>query len=390
METIKDKVAVVGVGEVPNTRPEHGLGSTRLFLEAGKKAIEDAGLKPEDIDGLVPWTTGWEELAACLGIDDLKYHAVHHSGGANAMAQVQTAAMAVNSGVANYVLLTAGGAFFSGGRVSRPMAGPAMGARGRSPMAGFGSEFELPYGFTSPVQRYILLANRWIHEYNVDPDSFGIMAITSRKHAQLNENAYMRGRPMTYEDYYSSPYISYPARRLDACLETDSAAAVVITSAERARDLKQKPIYIMGTAEGHPDSADFIPARRDMITIGLTKAAPRAFAMAGVTHSDIDFAQIYDCFTFVVMRQIEEMGFCKRGESPDFIKDGRIELGGELPINTHGGLHSQGYAVGMNHLVEAVKQLRGQAGLAQIKDCKIGLVTSWGDLGDGSLAILRN
>ena len=257
-------------------------------------------------------------------------------------------------------------------------------------MGGLKADFEHPYGWTSPVQWYITLANRWVYEYNVDVSSFGIMAVTSRKHAQLNENAYMRGRPLTLEEYYNSPYISYPARRLDACLETDSAAAVVVTSAERAKDMKQKPVYIMGTAEGHPESVDFIPSRRDMITIGLTKAAPRAFAMAGVNHADIDFAEIYDCFTFVVLRQIEEMGFCKRGEAPDFIKGGRIELGGELPINTHGGLHSQGYAVGMNHLVEAVKQLRGQAGPAQVKDCKIGLVTSWGALGDGSIAILRN
>ena len=200
----------------------------------------------------------------------------------------------------------------------------------------------------------------------------------------------MRGRPLTLEDYLASPFISYPARRLDACIETDSAAAVVVTSAERARDLKHKPAYVMAAAQGHPDSPDFIANRKDYVSIGLTKAAPRAFAMAGVTPADMDFAQLYDCFTFVVMRQIEEAGFCKRGEGPDFAKGGRIELGGELPVNTHGGLHSEGYAMGVNHMVEAVRQLRGQAGPRQIDNCRMGCVTSWGHYGDGSMAILRN
>ncbi len=388
MDSFKDKVVIVGVGETANTRPEQGVGTVHLFLEAAQKAIEDAGLRPEDIDGVIPFSGEWEEFAVSLGMKDLKYEALHQSQGANPCAQLQTAALVTNAGVANYVLIMAGGAFYSSTRVSTSM----MRSRAALPAVGRGgkSDFETPYGWTAPVQWYITLANRWIYEYNIDPDSFGIMAVTSRQHAQLNENAYMRGRPLTFDEYYASPYMAYPARRLDACIETDSAAAVIVTTAERARDLKHKPVYIMGTAAGHPDSPDFIANRRDMITIGLTKAAPRAFSMAGVTPADMDFAQIYDCFTFVVMRQLEEAGFCQRGEAPDFIKGGRIALGGELPVNTHGGLHSQGYAMGMNHIAEAVRQLRGEAGPAQIKDCRIGCVTSWGHYGDGSIAILRN
>ncbi|HIE83013.1 MAG TPA: thiolase family protein, partial [Dehalococcoidia bacterium] len=190
----------------------------------------------------------------------------------------------------------------------------------------------------------------------------------------LNDKAIMQ-KVMTLEDHQTSRMISDPLRLYDCCLESKGAAAVIVSSKELARDLRQPPITIGGVAEGHPDSPSTITQRQDFVSLGIAKAAPIAFEMAGVTLDDIDVAQIYDCFTYIVMCQLEDIGFCKKGEGGDFISSGVIRRDGNLPINTHGGLLSEAHIAGMNHINELVRQLRHDCGDRQIENAEVGLVT---------------
>ena len=190
------------------------------------------------------------------------------------------------------------------------------------------------------------------------------------------------------DEYKASRMIADPYLMFDCCLETDGAAAVIVACADRGAESAHRPVRIAAVAEGHADNADDIINRRDFFNLGLTKAAPRAFAEAGLAPRDVDLALIYDCFTFEVIQQLEEAGFVPRGEGGPFVADGNIALGGTLPVNPHGGLLSEGHIAGINHVVEAVVQLRGEAGPRQVKNAEVAAVTGWGDLGDGSLAIL--
>lgn len=227
-----------------------------------------------------------------------------------------------------------------------------------------------------------------MHEFGTTHEQLGTIAVAMRKHAQLNPSAVMYGKPMSLEDYLASPMLADPYRIFDCCLETDGGTAVVVTSGERARDLRATPVRILAGACGQPYPADEITNRKDLFRTGLTIAAPETFGKAGLTPKDVDVALIYDCFTFELLQQIEEVGFCKRGEGGSFVEGGRIELGGDLPVNTHGGLLSEAHSLGMGHVVEAVRQLRGSAGERQAKGAQVALVTGWGDFGDGSIALL--
>lgn len=380
-QSLRDRCAIVGVGETAYSK-RSGKSALALNLEASLRAIRDAGLSPCDIDGVIPYpgTVTAEELITNLGVGDLRYSALTPMGGASAVAAVQSAAMAVASGVATHVLVVAGRNASSRERVGeRVFAFPQM-----RQMA----EFEAPYGNVAPALWYAHMARRHMYEHGTTVEQLGWVAVTMREHARFNPRAMMRA-PMTLEDHRASRMIADPFRLLDCCLESDGAAAVVVTSVERGRDLPRRPVPVMGVAEGHPESPMTITQRPVMTELGVKKAAPHAFAMAGVGPEDIDVAELYDCFTWVVICQLEDLGFCKRGEGGPFVEGGRIGLRGALPINTHGGLLSEAHVVGMNHIVEATRQLRGEAGAGQVPDAEIALVTGFGDFGDGSVLILR-
>lgn len=384
----KDKACIVGIGETPFCRkPGSGLSEMGIQLKAAVAALEDAGLKAAQIDGILPFPNVGkaEAFAASLGCENLRFAATLHMGGAAPVGSLRMAAMAVTSGAADYVMVPGGWNGYSGARVRETAANDVNSIPGGE----IARDFYMPFGLTAPPQWYALMARRHMHEYGTTAEQFGAVALAMRKHAQLNPAALMHGKPLTMADYLASPYIASPYRLLDCCVETDGAAAFIVTTVERARDLRQKPVYIMGAAAGQPYPADEITNRADFHRTGLTNTAPEAFRMAGVSPADADFAQIYDCFTFEVIQQLEEAGFCKRGEGGAFVENGGIELGGRLPVNTHGGLLSQAHVLGISHVVEAVRQLRGEAGARQVPDAEIGVVTGWGDFGDGSIAVLR-
>ena len=385
---MKDEACIIGIGQTDYCRkPGSGMTQLGIQLRAASAAIADAGLRGKQIDGIMPFPQvgNAEAFAANLGCENLRFAAIIHMGGAAPVASLRDAAAAVNSGAADYVLIPGGWNGYSGARVRQTVTQDVSSLPGGE----IARDYYLPYGFTAPPQWYSVMARRHMHEFGTKPEQLGAIAVAMRKHAQLNPNAVMRGREMTLDDYLASPMLADPYRFFDCCIETDGAAAVVVTSAERARDLDKRPVTIIAGAVGQPCPADEITNRKDIFQTGLSLAAPEAFQKAGIELSDVDFAQIYDCFTFEVLQQLEELGFCERGEGGLFVEGGRIELGGELPVNTHGGLLSEAHVLGINHIIEAVRQLRGDAGERQVPNAEIGVVTGWGDFGDGSIAILR-
>jgi acetyl-CoA acetyltransferase len=387
--SLKDKACIVGIGETEYTR---GSGQTimHLVLQASTKAIHDAGLTAHDIDGFVipgPFTIQ-EPLAANLGIENLRYSTSIQMGGASAVTALQSAAMAIECGVAKNVLIPFGWNGYSQMSVSKREDPRYKIPPRENAMSEALRNYYAPYGALAPMHYYAWLATRHRELYGTTDMAMGQVAMACRENAQHNPRAYMNGRPLTMDEYLDSPMMAYPFKRFDCCLETDGACAVVVSSPERAKDMPHDPVYITGIAEGHPYPADDIPNRKDIFKIGLHYSAPEAFEMAGVTPQDMQFAQIYDCFTYVVLLQLEAMGFCERGEIGDWVMDGRLSIEGELPINTHGGLLSEAHIWGLNHILEGTRQIRHES-TQQIPDCEIGLVTGWGDFGDGSLAILR-
>jgi len=378
---------IVGVGETEYCR---GTAKTteRLRLEAALAACADAGVPPEDVDGVVipNGSVEAERFVHGLGIRDLRFHAQSVMGGASTVASVVLAAGAVRAGLASRVLVAAGGTQYS--RANRLSAADGGAMAFHWPAQEFRTHLEFPYGISVPMQWYSLHANRWLAETGADPRGLRDVALSTRAHAHRNAKAFFRDRPLTSAQYDVAPLLVEPFRLYDVCPESDGAAAVLVDRAGADVLSDHRPVRIAGGGEGHADVPDDLVSRPDILQMGLSKLAPRVFAEIGVAPADLDFAQIYDCFTFVVVRQLEELGFCARGEGPAFIAERGIGPGGGLPVNTHGGLLSQAHIAGMNHVVEAVRQLRGEAGEAQVPGAATGVVTGYGDMSDGSMLVL--
>lgn len=378
---LRGRTAIVGVGSTTFSR-RSGVGVDALAVEAATKALADAGMESSQIDGVVAYPSGAraEDLIVPLGMENVTFSGTVQMGGASGVASLQLAVSALASGLARNVLVFIAR---NGSSESR------IGARISSilPSGQLREAFEHPVGLFTPAQQYSIICRRHMHEYGTRRGDLAEVALTMRDNAQLNPDAQMHGRPLTMQQYLESRPIAEPYLLADCCLETDGAVAVILRNAEDV-DSAQRPVHIIGLGEGRPPSGDDLSNRDPYFDVGLTTAAPRAFEMAGITVDDLDIAFIYDCFSFEVIQQLEELGVCARGDGGRFVREGNIRRDGTLPVNPNGGLMAEGHMGGLNNLAEAVRQLRGEAGDRQIPSARYAAVTGWGDFGDGSVAIL--
>ena len=385
--SLKNKACVVGIGSTEFTR-NAGRSEIHLAVDAVTAACVDAGLGIDQIDGMSSYGTAGIyaaelapdiDVARSLGIPNLRYFGQTPWGGGACCGTVAHAAMAVASGVANYVVCY---------RSLKPASGTVRYGRPTAIPAEYRYSYYMPYGFASPTMWVAMQAKRWMHETGATREQLGHVALVCRENALRNPRAMFYGRPLTMEEYLHSPMSSEPFTLHDTCLENDGAVALIVTTPERARDLKQKPAFISGVGFGTSyDSHSMTSFYRD--SIGLpecTEAAREVFRSAEMTPKDIDVAQLYDAFTVTVPMQLETYGFCKYGEGGAFCQGGdRIRLGGELPINTSGGMLAEAYIHGMNMIAEGVRQVRGTS-TSQVKDAQNVLVT--GGLGVPTTALI--
>ncbi|MGK5629518.1 lipid-transfer protein [Streptomyces sp. URMC 123] len=386
-DALGGRAAVVGIGATEFSK-NSGRSELRLAAEAVRAALDDAGLTPADVDGLVTFTmdtTPEITLAQATGMGELSFFSRVHYGGGAACATVQQAALAVAAGVAEVVVCyrafneRSGRRFGAGlgtrsgtrtgsgsGTSAGSGAGSGTGARAAvvaAPAAEPSAEevalgWALPFGLTTPASWAAMAARRYLHTHGLTPEVFGHVAVAARRYAATNPAAYFHGRPITLADHAASRWIAEPLRLLDCCQETDGGQALVVTSVERARTLRRPPAVIVAAAQGSaPGQEQMTSFYRDGLA-GLPETgvvARQLWRASGLTPAGIDVGIVYDHFTPYVLMQLEEFGFCGRGEAGDFVASGA------LPLNTHGGQLGEAYLHGMNGVAEAVRQVRGTA-----------------------------
>ena len=389
MESLKDKIAIVGVGYTPQGKVP-GRNAMSFHIEAAKNAIEDAGLKIGDVDGILtqpspgdpsnydglcmPWN-----IVQQLGMR-VRFCSGQTAMGATAGCMVFHAAAALIYGLADYVVCTYG---------ESPRSGQAAGGYS----IGWGEQ--AAFGWFGATAGYAMAAQRGMYEFNTGPETWSEIAVAQRKWANLNPRAMMHDQTMTTEDYYNSPFIVEPFRLFDICQISDGGRAFVMTTADRARDCRHRPVYVLGVGQDHP-ATNIVRSNFMAGPTGSKISGEEAFRMSGVTLKDIDACEIYDCYTYTVELTMMGYGFFGYGEGKDFFASGWTAPGGKLPVNTSGGLLSEAYQMGFTPLTEGVVQLQGRAGERQLgptiktKEPEIILVSgNGGILQTHSTVILR-
>lgn len=375
MNSLRGKIAIVGAADTEVGIVPH-LSATELCVKAANLALKDAGISKDQIDGLItcnsmaePYMYHAEAIAEYMQIFP-KYCMAVSTGGGSTFSILHHAATAIATGVCNTVLITMADSLRSG--LSRDQAMAMQSATGHP-------QFETPYGLTVPAY-YALIARAHMEKYGTTAEQMAAVAVSGRQYAELNPTAQMR-TPITIEDVVNSRMIADPLHLLDCSLVSDGGSAVILTSAERAKDFPNHPVYVLGFGEGH--SHEHISQARSLTTSSAVESGQRAYQMAGLGPSDIDVAQIYDCFTPVVLIELEDLGFCAKGEGGPFAASGATQPGGSLPMNTNGGLLSHchpGNPGSMFALTEAVSQLRHTAEQRQVDNAQVALVHGQGGI----------
>ncbi len=390
--SIKDQAAVAGVGATPYYKRGQSFPQTELEMacKATLLALEDAGLTINDLDGFAIYSYSCDpaQVASTLGVPEVRFAASLTSGGGGCAGALGLAAAAIHGGMANVcvTLMTLqqlnrrlGGSAVDGVLAYATMAegGGAYGGSGISPSIAFAANT----GLLSPGHSFSLLTKRHMHQYGTKREHMAEVVMSTRENAIRRPLTALNRKPLTIDDYFNARMISDPLCLLDYTMESDGAVAVITVSAERARDLRQPPVYIMGSAHGGtgrwgPAIFRYFQAPDDeFASSGHRPVAKRVYEMAGVTPADVDVALLYDHFSPMVIMQLEDYGFCPIGEGGPFVADGNIRWGtGSIPVNTHGGNLSEAYIIGMTHIREAVEQLRGVA-VNQVEGAEIALVT---------------
>ena len=365
---LSGKVVIAGIGHTAFGK-HPGRGTVSLNVEAIRKALADAGVEKREVDGLfvkAP-TSKFEmmyaqKLAEALGMSP-RIGGVYDHGGASNISMISYATMAIEAGQCEVAIVTLAD-------------NPATGTR-QAYEKSYGDDGSGLYGWFGTPAGYAMIAQRHMGQYGTTSDQLGAIAVACRKHGANNPHAQLR-KPLTLDQYRESRLIVEPLRRDDCCLVSDGGAAVVLMSAKKAAELKvAKPVPVLGFGQGQT-SRD-VALRADLTTTAAKISAQTAFAMAGMKPADIDVAQIYDCFTIAALMTLEDYGFCAKGEGGHFVQDGRIELGGDLPINTSGGLLSETGMPGMQLVIEGVRQMRGES-VNQVRDARSCVVSNQGGI----------